>query len=44
MLAFGFNLHDNVELTPEIITSNGDCDYGCGIFEFRKMPLSGGVP
>jgi hypothetical protein len=28
--------HEDVRLTAEMIKSNGGCDYGCGIFEFRK--------
>ncbi|MBM4162924.1 MAG: DUF268 domain-containing protein [Lentisphaerae bacterium] len=30
------NFHANVQLTPERIIDNCGCDYGCGIFEFRK--------
>jgi hypothetical protein len=38
------NSHENVELTPGLIKDNCGCEYGCGIFEFRKKPLSDGVP
>ena len=30
------NFHENVALSPELIKENCGCDYGCGIFEFRK--------
>ena len=29
-------LHDNVTLSEKLIENNCDCQYGCGIFEFRK--------
>lgn len=28
--------HENVNLTSDLIQNNCGCDYGCGIFEFRK--------
>jgi hypothetical protein len=31
--------HANVELTPERIADNCGCDYGCGIFEFRRKTV-----
>ncbi len=30
-------LHEDVELTPKIVSSNADCLFGCGIFELRKL-------
>ena len=30
------DLHQNVELNPELINSNCFCNYGCGIFEMTK--------
>ena len=30
------NFHENVMLSSELIADNCACDYGCGIFEFRK--------
>lgn len=31
------NLHAGVNLSPDLVESNCDCLYGCGIFEFRKI-------
>jgi len=31
--------HPRVELTPERVSDNCGCDYGCGIFEFRRNGL-----
>lgn len=31
------DLHENVTLSAQERESNCDCDYGCGIFEFRKI-------
>jgi SAM-dependent methyltransferase len=31
------NLHENVEMTEEVIAANFGCDYGCGIFELTKL-------
>lgn len=28
--------HENVALSEEFVAANCDCDYGCGIFEFRR--------
>ena len=33
------DFHDDVELTASLIADNCGCDYGCGIFEFRRKPL-----
>jgi len=33
--------HPRVELTPERVGDNCGCDYGCGIFEFRRKPAKG---
>ena len=30
------DFHENANLSPERIAENCGCDYGCGIFEFRK--------
>ena len=30
------NFHAIVPLSPELVAEDGLCDYGCGIFEFRK--------
>ena len=30
------SLHENVRLSPELLASECGCQYGCGIFEFRK--------
>lgn len=37
------NFHGDVELTEARIADNCGCDYGCGIFEFRRKPLGGGT-
>jgi len=37
----GGHLHENVALTEERIADNCGCDYGCGIFEFRKKAVEG---
>ena len=31
------NLHEHCVLTDERMATNFDCQYGCGIFEFRKL-------
>jgi hypothetical protein len=33
------NFHADVELTPDRIADNCGCDYGCGIFEFRRKTV-----
>ena len=30
-------LHENVPLTPELVATNAGCEFGCGIFELRKV-------
>lgn len=31
------DLHENVELKPELVDTNFQCYYGCGIFELEKL-------
>ncbi len=38
----GGAFHANVELTPERLANNCGCDYGCGIFEFRRNHVNAG--
>jgi SAM-dependent methyltransferase len=38
------NLHESVALSPERIDDNCACQYGCGVFEFRKLSAEAKAP
>ncbi|WP_413287829.1 DUF268 domain-containing protein [Bdellovibrio sp. HCB337] len=37
------DLHEDVVLTPEAINTTYNLDYGCGIFELKKLPVTAKV-